>query len=420
MSGWSTTSTTATSTTGRLAEVLKLAMPHLKAVNLNGMDPGPNPGARKILPLGQGSLDLALLRTIRDSGYQGPIGILGHTNDDAEERLLDNLNGLDWLIPQLDGRPTGPKPSPRTPVAPLPPGATGEVAPGDPSAVAALLEDARTKGDPRRGAEVFASAKFACLSCHRVAGRGGEVGPDLSGAGACIKPEEVVEAILWPSLKVKEGYDAVAVATVDGKVRRAYKDSETAEAIVLRDPASREVVRLPRAQVEAIQHLGTLMPEGLAPSMTPHERRDLVRFLIDLGKPGNTTPDALSRMAHAPAEFAYDRAPLDPTRNPAWQAPVNRDRLYDFYAKEADHFAKLAEVPSLLPQFPGPRWRQARPLGEPERGHLGRRPLEQDRPRHRDLGRLPRRGRDRRQGRLRPPGRGGRGLRLLQPRDLDL
>ena len=85
--------------TGRLAEVLKRAMPYLKAVNLNGMDPGPDPGARKIPPLrASGSLDLALLRTIRDSGYKGPIGILGHTNDDAEQRLLDNLDGLDWLV----------------------------------------------------------------------------------------------------------------------------------------------------------------------------------------------------------------------------------------------------------------------------------------------------------------------------------
>ena len=58
---------------------------------------------RKILPLGQGALDLDLLRIIRDSGYRGPIGILGHTMDDAEERLQDNLDGLDWLVPQLEG-----------------------------------------------------------------------------------------------------------------------------------------------------------------------------------------------------------------------------------------------------------------------------------------------------------------------------
>jgi putative heme-binding domain-containing protein len=338
---------------GRLADILKLTMPYLKALNLNGMDPGSDPGPRKILPLGQGSLDLALLRTIVDSGYKGPIGILGHTNDDAEARLLDNLDGLDWLVPQLAGQPAGPRPKPRTPVPPLPPGAKAEVAPGDPATITGLLAEARIQGNPLRGAEVFASAKFACLSCHRVGGRGGEVGPDLSGAGACIKPEEVVEAILWPSLKVREGYDAVNVATVDGKSRRLYKDSETLETMILRDPASREVVRLPKGDIEAILHVGTLMPEGLAASMTPVERRDLVRFLIDLGKPSVSTPDALLGMIHAPAEFTYERTPLDPVRHPAWQAPVNRDRLYDFYAKEADHFAKLAAVPSLLPPYPG-------------------------------------------------------------------
>ena len=99
--------------------------------------------------------------------------------------------------------------------------------------------------------------------------------PDLSGAGACIKPEEVVESILWPAFKIKEGYVAINVAnSLDGKARRAYKESETppgATRRILRDPASAsEVVRLPKAEVEAIQHVGTLMPEGLAPRpMTP-------------------------------------------------------------------------------------------------------------------------------------------------------
>jgi putative heme-binding domain-containing protein len=338
--------------THRLAAILKQAMPYLKAVNLNGMDPGADPGPRKILPLGQGELDLALLRTIRDSGYQGPIGILGHTNDDAEERLRDNLDGLDWLVPQLEGHAAGPRPQPRTPFAPRP-AARAELAPGDPATVAALLEEARGKGDVRRGAEVFASTRFACLTCHRVAGRGGEVGPDLSIAGFCVKPEELVESVLWPKLKVKEGYEAVTVATVDGKVRQAYKLTETDKELVLRDPVSNEVTHLPKAQVEAIQVVGTLMPEGLAAAMTPVEKRDLIRFLLDLGKPGSSAPDALPRMAHAPADFAYDRAPLDPSRTPGWQLAVNRDRLYDFYAKEADFFAKKPEIPPLLPPFPG-------------------------------------------------------------------
>ena len=46
------------------------------------------------------------------------LGIIGHTNDDVEKRLKDNLDGLDWLLPQLDGKPPGPKPKFRTHNAP--------------------------------------------------------------------------------------------------------------------------------------------------------------------------------------------------------------------------------------------------------------------------------------------------------------
>lgn len=111
----------------RLPEILKKLRPHLLAVNLNGMDRGGDREGRKILQLGQGALDLALLRAVRDSGYTGPIGILGHTQDDAEARLQDNLDGLDWLVAQLDGAPPAPRPQPRTPV----PARTPKQAAGD-------------------------------------------------------------------------------------------------------------------------------------------------------------------------------------------------------------------------------------------------------------------------------------------------
>ena len=104
----------------RLAGVLPKLKPHLLAVILNGTVRGGDKAGKKIWPLGQGELDLAMLKAIRDSGYAGPIGVLGHTQDDAEERLRDNLDGLDWLVPQLDGKPAGPRPTPRT-VRPDPP-----------------------------------------------------------------------------------------------------------------------------------------------------------------------------------------------------------------------------------------------------------------------------------------------------------
>lgn len=100
----------------RFAELLQKMKPHLYTLNLNGMVEDGERKQQKILQLGEGDLDLKLLKIIRDSGYTGPIGILGHTQDDAEQRLQDNLDGLDWLLPQLNGNAAGPKPKMRTPV----------------------------------------------------------------------------------------------------------------------------------------------------------------------------------------------------------------------------------------------------------------------------------------------------------------
>lgn len=99
----------------RFVELLKKMQPHLLALNINGTTPKGDRAGKKILALGKGDMDVQLLRTIRDSGYKGRIGILGHTRDDAELRLRDNLDGLDWLLPQLSGKEPGPKPKYRTP-----------------------------------------------------------------------------------------------------------------------------------------------------------------------------------------------------------------------------------------------------------------------------------------------------------------
>ncbi len=98
----------------RFAKLLDQMKPHLLALNLNGLSPGGDEHGDKILPLGQGELDLGLLKIIRASGWRGPIGILNHTGEDAELRLLDNLDGLQWLAPQLDGKPANEKPTPRS------------------------------------------------------------------------------------------------------------------------------------------------------------------------------------------------------------------------------------------------------------------------------------------------------------------
>ena len=76
-------------------ELLSKMMPYLRTVNLNGMKvAGP-----KILPLGSGDRELQMLKMLKASGYSGPIGILGHVEDeDVKVVLTRNLEGLKSLL----------------------------------------------------------------------------------------------------------------------------------------------------------------------------------------------------------------------------------------------------------------------------------------------------------------------------------
>lgn len=99
----------------RFTDLWKKMMPHVLAVNLNGMEAHGDQRGRKILHLGEGDWELGLLRTIRDSGWRGPVGIIDHrVETDSEETLKHNLRGLDWLRKELESPGSGaPPPFPR-------------------------------------------------------------------------------------------------------------------------------------------------------------------------------------------------------------------------------------------------------------------------------------------------------------------
>jgi sugar phosphate isomerase/epimerase len=85
----------------RFPELLHTMKPYLLALNLNGMVRDGEVQGKKILVIGQGDLDAQLLAAIRDSGWHGPIGILNHTDEDAEVRLKANLEGLEHVVKSL-------------------------------------------------------------------------------------------------------------------------------------------------------------------------------------------------------------------------------------------------------------------------------------------------------------------------------
>jgi putative heme-binding domain-containing protein len=164
-------------------------------------------------------------------------------------------------------------------------GLTGKARELTPAEMKQFVADVREHGDPARGERTFRRPDLACLRCHAIAGAGGQVGPDLVSIGASAQVDYLVESILLPNKAVKENYHSLVVATTKGTVITGIKVRETATELVVRDAEDREVT-IPTDQIDERSVGGSLMPEGLADSLTRPELVDLVRFLSELGKVG--------------------------------------------------------------------------------------------------------------------------------------
>ncbi|MCA9008628.1 MAG: c-type cytochrome [Planctomycetaceae bacterium] len=230
--------------------------------------------------------------------------------------------------------------------------------PYDTELVATLVTDAGERGDAIRGASVFTDLKVACISCHKIGQTGGSVGPDLSNVAKDRKVEHIVESLLWPKRDVKPEFVNWQILTVDGLLVNGYRHSADEKQVTLRDPATGKLTSIERDRIEEEIDGSTVMPAGLTAAMTRQQQLDLVRFLSELGRDGKPLSADLQQaiahsQMHGPAEFPVTKEPLVANHWPNASRPVNRDRLYDFYTKQAEYFRIQHHVPRLLPQFPG-------------------------------------------------------------------
>jgi putative heme-binding domain-containing protein len=154
-----------------------------------------------------------------------------------------------------------------------------------PDALKALAARAVAEGDPARGELVFRRKDLSCHQCHAIAGAGGAVGPDLLSLGASAPADYILESVLNPDAKTKEGFVSIQVMTKAGDVLSGVRVRETNEELVLRE-ALRDELTLRKSAIEARKQIGSVMPKGLADLLTEKELLDLTRFLTELGKPG--------------------------------------------------------------------------------------------------------------------------------------
>jgi hypothetical protein len=119
-----------------------------------------------------------------------------------------------------------------------------------------------------------------CFACHRVDGRGGTIGPDLSVVGRSTSREKLIESILAPSKEIAPQYLSWRIATRDGKIHTGVVVEEGPNSTITLADAQAKLETINRAEVEERHPLATsIMPDNLAALMTRREFRDLIAFL---------------------------------------------------------------------------------------------------------------------------------------------
>ncbi len=135
-------------------------------------------------------------------------------------------------------------------------------------------------GDGERGAKLF---EQNCMTCHKVAGRGHDVGPNLATVQNRT-PEALMIQILDPNREVLANYTQYVVVLDTGRIVSGLIASESPTSITLRRAENVQETIL-RQNIEEIIGSGkSLMPEGLEQKINKQQISDLLTFLLGLRK----------------------------------------------------------------------------------------------------------------------------------------
>jgi len=179
--------------------------------------------------------------------------------------------------------------------------------PPTPQEVAQLVSEVNARGDAKRGEVVFRRNDLSCFKCHSLSKAGGDIGPELSSVGAVSPVDYVVNSILNPDLAIKEQFVTKIILTAGGEIHTGIIASRDNVRVLLKE-ASGKTITIPVADIEEEVEGKSLMPKGLAKFLTHDELIDLVKFISELGKPGDyaiRTVPTIQRwrfLRHAPSK----------------------------------------------------------------------------------------------------------------------
>ena len=152
--------------------------------------------------------------------------------------------------------------------------------PPDQAKLAGVLEQL-PHADASRGADLFFSRTGTtnCAGCHRVAGRGNSLAPDLSGIAIRSKPEVIVQSILEPSATITEGYQLQTFVMDDGlTVSGAVLEESAGQIRIVRTDGVVEILNSKSVEERSRKNISA-MPTGFA-LLGTEQVADVLAYLL--------------------------------------------------------------------------------------------------------------------------------------------
>lgn len=136
------------------------------------------------------------------------------------------------------------------------------------------------KRDLENGAKMFRVA--ACYKCHRFAGQGGIVGPDLTAVSGRFNNQNLIESLVDPAKVISDQYQMSTFQLESGKLVTGRVANLNGDTIMVMENMLEpgKFTNVNRKQVEdIIESKSSPMPNGLLDTMTRNDILDLLAYL---------------------------------------------------------------------------------------------------------------------------------------------
>ncbi len=140
-----------------------------------------------------------------------------------------------------------------------------------------ILSLDKIKADVALGEKLF--AQQGCVACHTLSSSEAPKGPYMGQIGSIMRNDQIAEAILRPNATISQGFQTTSITTKDGKTLVGFVTRRNADEITLRDITG-NAIKVAVSNLKSEDHLPTsMMPPGLANSLSLQEFASLVEFL---------------------------------------------------------------------------------------------------------------------------------------------